>query len=90
MSLNINKCFSMSFYRSREHIYFTYSIKNNELNLVSYIRDLTLTHNLNFQEHIIECIVKKSLCLLELNKQLLLSLIIFKENPVGSQTKKQI
>lgn len=50
----------MCFYRSREHIEFTYRINDNELNSVTSIRDLgiTLTHNLNFQGHI-ECIVKK-------------------------------
>lgn len=62
MSLNINKCYSMCFYRSREHINFTYYINNIELNSISSIKDLgiTLIHNLNFQEHI-ECTVKKSL-----------------------------
>lgn len=52
----------MCFYRSREHINFTYYINNIKLNSISSIKDLgiTLTHNLNFQEHI-ECTVKKSL-----------------------------
>lgn len=62
MSLNINKCHSMCFYRSREHIHYIYSVNNNLLKSVSSIKDLgiILTHNLNFQEHI-ENIVKKSL-----------------------------
>ena len=79
----------MSFYRSREHINYTYCIQNNDLNLVSSTRDLgiTLTHNLIFQEHI-ECIVKESYCVLELNKQLLL-LLILNESQVGSQTKQK-
>lgn len=62
MSLNTDKCYSMYFYRSREHINCTYCINDNKLNSVSSIKNLgiILSHNLNFQDHI-ECVVKKSL-----------------------------
>lgn len=65
MQLNINKRYLMCFYRAHEHIKFNYCINNNKLNLVPSIKylDITLTHDLNFQEHI-ECVVKKSLRML--------------------------
>lgn len=62
MCLNTDKCYSMCFYRSREHITYEYFINNVQLRSVSSITDLglTLTTNLNFRDHI-ECVVKKSL-----------------------------
>lgn len=62
MCLITDKCYSMSFYRSHEHINNVYAINNAQLWSVSSITDLriTLTYNLNFRNHI-ECVVKKSL-----------------------------
>ncbi|KAF0684159.1 Reverse transcriptase domain-containing protein, partial [Aphis craccivora] len=57
---HISRLTSISWVRSRKHINYTYYINNTELNSISSNKDLgvTLTHNLNFQEHI-ECIVKR-------------------------------
>lgn len=62
MNLNVDKCFAMCFYRSHEHIKFAFSVNNNVFIFVSTIKDrvLTLTHNLNFRDHI-ETVVNKSL-----------------------------
>lgn len=67
MSLNINKCYSMFFYKSRKHINYNYFVNDNILNLVSSIKNLCVTHNLNVQEHV-ECVVKKSLKVFSLVK----------------------
>lgn len=65
MSLNISKCYSMSFYRSRSPLQFVYSINNISLESVSHIKDLgiTFSFNLNFRQHL-ENIISKALKIL--------------------------
>ena len=54
MSLNVNKCKSMSFYKIRSPIIFQYHIDNCDLDRVAAVVDLGVlfTHDLNFKAHI--------------------------------------
>ena len=54
LTLNLNKCHSMTFHRKRKHIIFNYSLNGSPLERVSYVKDLGiyLTPSLSFEQHI--------------------------------------
>ncbi|XP_050531542.1 uncharacterized protein LOC126900110 [Daktulosphaira vitifoliae] len=54
LSININKCAQISFTRSKNPVIYNYSIDDQDLNIVSSIKDLgiILSADLSFSEHI--------------------------------------
>uniref|UniRef100_A0A2S2PFU5 RNA-directed DNA polymerase from mobile element jockey n=1 Tax=Schizaphis graminum TaxID=13262 RepID=A0A2S2PFU5_SCHGA len=54
LTLNLNKCHSMTFHRKRMHIIFPYSLNGSPFERVSSVKDLGiyLTPSLSFEQHI--------------------------------------